>query len=118
VEGAVEALSQELQQMAGIRSATVAAAERSDRYKVSVALEPGSDDPGREIAALIIGSGLGLYEMKRSRVSLEDVFLELTTEEKVPEAIDTDPVASEESETSEPEPSKPDLSEQSEGEAV
>jgi ABC-2 type transport system ATP-binding protein len=30
----------------------------------------------------VVGMGLGLYEMRRVQVSLEDVFLELTTEEK------------------------------------
>jgi len=38
-------------------------------------------DPGREIAAEIVKFGLGLYEMRRIRPSLEDVFLELTTKE-------------------------------------
>jgi ABC-2 type transport system ATP-binding protein len=123
VEGAAEAVSQRLQAMAGIRSATVTAAERSDRHKLLIALEPGSDDPGREIAALVVGSGLGLYEMKRSRVSLEDVFLELTTEEKVPEAIDSEPDAPEKNQDSQPEASQPGLSqaepsEPSEGESI
>jgi ABC-2 type transport system ATP-binding protein len=49
--------------------------------KLRLTLEAGTD-PGRDIAATIVGSGLGLYEMRRTRVSLEDVFLELTTEEK------------------------------------
>jgi ABC-2 type transport system ATP-binding protein len=57
------------------------------RRKLRLTLEAGLD-PGREIAAMVVGSGLGLYEMRRTRVSLEDVFLELTTEEKTinPEA--------------------------------
>jgi ABC-2 type transport system ATP-binding protein len=39
-------------------------------------------DLGREIADAIVSHGLGLYEMRRVQASLEDVFLELTTEEK------------------------------------
>ena len=38
-------------------------------------------EPGKDIAAMIINQGLDLYEMRRIRPSLEDVFLELTTEE-------------------------------------
>ncbi len=40
-------------------------------------------EPGRAIAATIVGAGLGLYEMRRTRPTLEDVFLELTTVESV-----------------------------------
>ena len=40
---------------------------------------------GKEIAATIVNQGLGLLEMRRIRLSLEDVFLQLTTEEKVVE---------------------------------
>ncbi|ELS01525.1 ABC-type multidrug transport system, ATPase component [Xenococcus sp. PCC 7305] len=38
-------------------------------------------EPGKELAALTINQGVSLYEMRRIRPSLEDVFLELTTEE-------------------------------------
>ncbi|MGK7876223.1 MAG: ABC transporter ATP-binding protein [Xenococcaceae cyanobacterium] len=42
-----------------------------------------SAEPGRDIAAVIVNEGLGLYEMRRTRPTLEDVFLELTTSESV-----------------------------------
>ncbi|GBF79346.1 ABC transporter ATP-binding protein [Aphanothece sacrum] len=52
----------------------------SDRYLVHVMTE--SDiEIGRDIANLIVNEGLGLYEMRRSRATLEDVFLDLITEE-------------------------------------
>ena len=38
----------------------------------------------------MVGAGVGLYEMRRTRVSLEDVFLELTTQEAPLETV-TDP---------------------------
>lgn len=38
-------------------------------------------EPGNIIAATIIQQNLQLYEMRRNRPSLEDIFLELTTEE-------------------------------------
>jgi ABC-2 type transport system ATP-binding protein len=68
-------------------------------HRLRVALEPNSPDPGRDIAAVIVQSGLGLFEMRRIRVTLEDVFLELTTEEKPIESIESD----EEDSASEPE---------------
>lgn len=37
---------------------------------------------GREISSTLILNGMGLFEMRRVQASLEDVFLELTTEEK------------------------------------
>jgi len=39
--------------------------------------------PGKDLAAAIIKQGLDLHEMRRTRPSLEDVFLELTTEETI-----------------------------------
>lgn len=38
-------------------------------------------EPGRDIAAVTIGAGLGIHELRRTRATLEDVFLELTTQE-------------------------------------
>ncbi|MEM8829017.1 MAG: ABC transporter ATP-binding protein [Cyanobacteria bacterium P01_G01_bin.19] len=39
--------------------------------------------PGKDIAKLIVQQGLELHELRRIRLSLEDIFLELTTEESV-----------------------------------
>ncbi|BAU15170.1 ABC transporter-like protein [Leptolyngbya sp. NIES-3755] len=52
-----------------------------DRYSIRVVSESGTE-PGREIARALVSHGVGLYEMRRVQASLEDVFLELTTEEK------------------------------------
>lgn len=71
-----------LQAMSGVRSVEVGLADLPSRCKLRVVVEPGSDRVGRELAAAIVGSGLGLYEMRRAQASLEDVFLQLTTEEK------------------------------------
>lgn len=38
-------------------------------------------EPGRDIAAVTIGAGFGLYELRRTRATLEDVFLELTMQD-------------------------------------
>ena len=91
VEGNAEMLPSLLMPLGGIKSVTVNRMEDlKNRHQVSIALEAGAiesgNDPGRMIAAAVVNNGLWLYEMKRSRVSLEEVFLELTTEEKPVEA--------------------------------
>lgn len=39
-------------------------------------------EPGRDIASVTIGAGLGIHEMRRTRATLEDIFLELTMREQ------------------------------------
>jgi ABC-2 type transport system ATP-binding protein len=51
-----------------------------DRSLLRMVCSPGAE-PGRDIAAVVVGASRGLYEMRRTRASLEDVFLELTTKE-------------------------------------
>jgi ABC-2 type transport system ATP-binding protein len=43
-------------------------------------------DLRRDIARVVVTSGWGLLEMRPVRVSLEDIFLQLTTEEQTGEA--------------------------------
>lgn len=50
----------------------------SDRRIIEITCN-SSSEPGKDIAATIIQQGLSLYEMRRIRPSLEDVFLQLTT---------------------------------------
>jgi len=45
-------------------------------------------EPGRDIAAVTFGAGLGIHEMRRTRATMEDVFLELTTREQPLEQLD------------------------------
>jgi ABC-2 type transport system ATP-binding protein len=47
-----------------------------------VVSEPGAEI-GKEITAALVSADLGLYEMRRTRASLEEVFLKLTTSEKI-----------------------------------
>jgi len=54
---------------------------KENRACLRVTSEPGTE-PGRDIVNVLVGMGVGLYEMRRTRATLEDVFLELTTEEK------------------------------------
>lgn len=118
VEGNFEAVQQRLQNLSGVQAVEAIATDMlpENHYKIRVTAAPEAD-PGRDVAAAIVGAGLGLYEMKRVQVSLEDVFLELTTEEKTPDASVTEPelVGSDTSE----EPSSSQSSENpSEGEAA
>ncbi|MDI9641772.1 ABC transporter ATP-binding protein [Geitlerinema splendidum] len=61
-----------------------------NRHLIRVVSEPGTE-PGRDIVAVLVGAGVGLYEMRRNRVSLENVFLELTTTEKTLESDTSEP---------------------------
>jgi ABC-2 type transport system ATP-binding protein len=56
-----------------------------NRSLIRITTVPGAE-PGRDIAAVVVGAGVGLHEMRRTRATLEDVFLRLTTQEPVAEA--------------------------------
>jgi ABC-2 type transport system ATP-binding protein len=65
----------------------VAIADTRDRI---VGLEVNSDtgrDVRRELAAAIVGRGWGLLEMRPMRMSLEEIFLHLTTEDTAAPAV-------------------------------
>ncbi|MEB3358018.1 MAG: ATP-binding cassette domain-containing protein, partial [Synechococcales bacterium] len=82
VEGDVALLQTRLEQMPGVQSVVVQGGDRpSSRHHIQVTLQ-NTADIGPDLAALVIGSGLKLYEMRRNQASLETVFLELTTTEK------------------------------------
>lgn len=72
-------IQQTLSGIAGVERVDVAPME-GDRFRLSLALAAGSE-VGREIAAAIVHGGLGLYEMRRTRPTLEDVFLNVITDE-------------------------------------
>ncbi|MDJ0733209.1 MAG: ABC transporter ATP-binding protein [Nostocaceae cyanobacterium] len=52
-----------------------------NRTCLRVMSQPGSE-LGRDIAVTLVNAGLGIYEMRRVSATLEDAFLQLTTEEK------------------------------------
>jgi len=83
VEGEFNAVRDSIASLAGVQSveALPLVDAPEGRYRIRVESQ-ASTDPGRAVAAAIVQSGLGLYEMRRTQVSLEDVFLQLTTEEK------------------------------------
>lgn len=85
VEGDIEKLISCLPTISGVSAVEI------DRTKSSLPANhtllqincTANTEVGKEIAATIVNQGLGLLEMRRTRLSLEDVFLQLTTEEKV-----------------------------------
>ncbi len=83
IAGDIELALSLLPQVPGIMQATLKdsfALGRQNHHLVKIVCDPDSL-VGKDIAALIIDRGLDLYELRRTRPSLEDVFLELTTEE-------------------------------------
>lgn len=61
--------------------------EQNSRHRFQITPK-ATVDPGEAIAATLVRAELGLYELRRHQASLEDVFLNLTTEEH---AADTAP---------------------------
>jgi ABC-2 type transport system ATP-binding protein len=76
------ALHQHLGQLPGVARVEALSPEQDtrDRHRFRV-VAGGNEDPGEAIAASLIQAGFGLGELRRQRASLEDVFLNLTTEE-------------------------------------
>jgi ABC-2 type transport system ATP-binding protein len=54
---------------------------KENRAYLRIISQPGTE-PGGDIAAKLISTGFNLHEMRRVSATLEDVFLQLTTEEK------------------------------------
>jgi ABC-2 type transport system ATP-binding protein len=83
VDGDVIHLQKLLQIMPGICMVEIVPVDDlpPDRSLLRIVCAPGVE-PGRDIAAVTIGAGLGIHELRRTRATLEEVFLELTTQEQ------------------------------------
>jgi ABC-2 type transport system ATP-binding protein len=57
--------------------------EAASRWQLHLGHTPGDDTWMKDVAAALVRGGCGLYEMRRSQASLEDIFLQLTTQEAV-----------------------------------
>ena len=55
--------------------------KKQNRAYLRVISQPGTE-PGKHIATALVRAGFGVHEMRRVLATLEDVFLQLTTEEK------------------------------------
>lgn len=96
VEGDWHQVESTLRALAGVqtlqRLEAISAVEPEPYHRVRLELEPNHELPGRAIAAAVVEAGLGLHELRRSRASLEDVFLQLTTQEPSAEPKSSEPV--------------------------
>ena len=89
IEGDLAHIQQALQPLPSVKSVEAIATELPTEFcQVRVASEPGHTLMGKDLAGAIVAAGLGLHEMRRVQVTLEKVFLELTTEE--PDAAPTE----------------------------
>ncbi|CAA9556725.1 Gliding motility-associated ABC transporter ATP-binding protein GldA [uncultured Synechococcales cyanobacterium] len=76
-----------LQSLSSVRQIECSLLPGGERLQCRVVPDLGVE-MGQEIAATLVKAGISLYEMRRVRASLEDVFLELTTEERTLAAAD------------------------------
>lgn len=97
VEGDRSRIAERLQSVAGLSTLNWLAPEGlpEQRHKLRVSTETNIDF-GKQISAALVTGDLGLYEMRRVGASLEDVFLQLTTEETVDSAEESSLTPSEE----------------------
>ena len=73
------------------RVAGVTGVTEAERHGSAIGFEVASEqgrDIRRELAQAVVGSGCGLLEMRPMRVSLEEIFLSLTTEESSAQAAE------------------------------
>lgn len=83
VEGDITPVQPLLQSISGVLKVDVNPHDhQSARHFIHITTE-SELEPGQDIAKLIVSQGLGLYEMRRIRPTLEDVFIELITEESI-----------------------------------
>jgi ABC-2 type transport system ATP-binding protein len=80
VKGEEGALREAIEMVDAVTKVDIEPIEGSDRLKAIVESEPGTELRS-ELAAAVIGKGLELFELKAVSLSLEDIFLQLTTEE-------------------------------------
>jgi ABC-2 type transport system ATP-binding protein len=83
VAGPAELVQQALEQVA--RVTKVAVDHKKDDYTAFAVDSQQGTDVRRELAAAVVGRGWGLLELRPMRMSLEDIFLSLTTAEDRPE---------------------------------
>lgn len=83
VRGEEEPLREAIDQVEGVTKVEIEAIENSDHLKAIIESESGTDLRGK-LAAAVISKGLDLFELKAVSLSLEDIFLQLTTEESAP----------------------------------
>jgi ABC-2 type transport system ATP-binding protein len=82
-----DSLRSAIMQIDGVSGVKIEAADSPERLSVTVESRSDGDIRGA-IAKCVVGQGFDLYELRAIKLTLEDIFLQLTTEEQqgVPEA--------------------------------
>lgn len=80
VSGEEGSIRETIEKVEGVTKTEVNAIDSSDHFRLIVESEPGTDLRGR-LAAAVVANGMELFELKAISLSLEDIFLQLTTEE-------------------------------------
>jgi ABC-2 type transport system ATP-binding protein len=93
VEGPERGVQRRLESEQGVRQVSRESAH-GDRFVWRVEVENDGTIP-RRLAAAVVSSGWGLYSMQPLGLSLEDIFLKLTSDEEAPDTEDDAPVAEE-----------------------
>ncbi|MGF1601860.1 MAG: ABC transporter ATP-binding protein [Thermosynechococcaceae cyanobacterium] len=83
VQALPEEVGTRLRHLDGLKMMKQLGEPNTERQQVQITTTTGVE-LGPQIAATLIESGIELYEMRRVTKSLEDIFLNLTTEEQVP----------------------------------
>jgi len=78
--GGAQAVKSVIERVAGVKRVILAAPEGTGRVQAKIECDPARDLRSR-IAAEVVGQGHELFELRASRVSLEDIFLQVTTQE-------------------------------------
>jgi ABC-2 type transport system ATP-binding protein len=63
-------------------SSKVTLSDRHEQYTGYDVESNANQDVRRDVAKAIVNGGFGLLELRPSRLSLEEIFLQLTTEER------------------------------------
>jgi ABC-2 type transport system ATP-binding protein len=90
VRGEIEKLRSTLEEIEGIKQINVEEHEDTAPISATVESEQGLDLRG-QIAAKIVGGGLELLELRGVNLSLEEIFLQLTTEEQAAQRVEEAP---------------------------
>ncbi len=78
--GGAQAARTLLERMAGVRRVKIETPDGTGHIQARIECEPGRDLRSR-IAAELVGHGHELFELRAARVSLEEIFLQVTTQE-------------------------------------
>ena len=81
VDGPVEAVVSTIKKIKQVHSVAVSGSKNTGPIIYSIETESGADIR-REVAAKVVKNGWGLLGLKREHLTLEDIFMELTTNEE------------------------------------